>query len=486
MAATQNGGERIPTALDEITMATPGNKGKRPPTTLDELKKRLVEDAVEYILAQFVDIHGAARVKMVPVHCVDDIVSDGAGFAGGAVWGMGQGPHSHDLMGRADPASYTLLPWESGVARLACDIHVDDKPHPFCPRGNLRRVLAQIATEGYVFNVGMEPEFFLVRRQEDGSIAIFDDQHVDTLEKPCYDFKGISQALPILRELNEHINVLGWGNYQTDHEDGNGQYEINTDYTDALTTADRYTFFKMMASQVARKHGCIATHMAKPFSNQTGNGAHFHFHLADVNTGKNLFTGDDKDKDPIGLGQSQLAHHFIGGILHHARALAAVTSPTVNCYKRLQVGAALVGSRSGYTWTPAFITYGDNNRTQMLRCPGPGRFEDRTISAACNPYLALAAFITAGMDGVHNKIDPGKPNIGENMYDLPPEEVKKRGIRILPQGLYEALAELAGDPVIQSALGPIYDEFARLKDGEWKQYHRTVSQWEIDRYLTLF
>jgi glutamine synthetase len=183
---------------------------------------------------------------------------------------------------------------------------------------------------------------------------------------------------------------------------------------------------------------------------------------------------------------SRLAYHFIGGIFRHARALCAVASPTVNCYKRLQIGAALTGSRSGFTWTPAFITYGDNNRTQMIRTPGPGRFEDRTISAACNPYLALAAFITAGMDGVRNEIDPGEPNYGQNMYDLGLKEIERRGVKILPQSLYEALAELKADSVIQGSLGPIFDEFLRLKEAEWRQYHRVVSQWEIDRYLQLF
>jgi len=454
------------------------------PSTLEELKKRLEEDRIEYILAQFVNIHGSAKVKLVPTRTVDNIVADGAGFAGGAIWGMGQGPHSHDLMGRADPSSYTPVLWEPGLARLACDMYVDDKPHPFCPRQNLKRVLAELATAGYVFNVGIEPEFFLVQRQPDNSITIFDDQGVDTLGKPCYDYKGISQVLPILRELNDYMDKLGWGNHQTDHEDANGQYEINFDYTDALTTADHYTFFKMMSSQVAQKHGCIATHMAKPFADKTGSGAHLHFHLADVKSGRNLFEAEGDD--PRGLGQSDLAYHFIGGILRHARALCAVTSPTVNCYKRLQVGAALTGSRSGYTWTPAFITYGDNNRTQMLRCPGPGRFEDRTVSAGCNPYLALAAYITAGLDGIRNKIDPGEPNMGENMYDLGMEEIQRRGVRLLPQSLYEALEELKKDSVVQGSLGPIAAEFLNLKDAEWREYHGVVSQWEIDRYLTMF
>ena len=460
------------------------SEAQQPPTTLDELKKRMADDAIEYVLAQFVDIHGSAKVKMVPARCVDDIVTDGAGFAGGAVWGMGQGAHSHDLMGRGDPCSYTPIPWQNGFARLACDIHVDDEPHPYCPRVNLKRVMGELREEGYVFNVGMEPEFFLVRREPDGRIAIFDDQGVDVLAKPCYDFKGISQALPIVREMNQHLDGLGWGNYQTDHEDANGQYEINFDYADALTTADRYTFFKMMTSQVARKHGCIATHMAKPFSDQTGSGGHIHFHVADAETGENLFPADGDD--PRGLGQSKLAYHFIGGILRHARALCAVASPTVNCYKRIQVGSALMGSRSGYTWTPAFITYGDNNRTQMLRCPGPGRFEDRTISAATNPYLTLAAYVRAGLDGIRNEIDPGEPNVGVNMYGISPDEHKARGIEILPQSLKESLGELEKDTVVREALGPICDEFIALKDTEWREYHRVVSQWEVDRYLTMF
>jgi glutamine synthetase len=282
--------------------------------------------------------------------------------------------------------------------------------------------------------------------------------------------------------MMDGLNRLCWGGYQADHEDANGQYEINFDYADALTTADRYTFFKMMSSQYALKRGAIATHMAKPFTDRTGSGAHIHFHLADAETGENVFLDES---DPRGLGLSQTAYHFIGGIMAHGRATCAVTSPTVNCYKRLQVGGALTGSQSGFLWTPAFVSYGDNNRTQMIRTAGPGHLEDRTISAACNPYLALAVYVTAGLDGIRNKLDPGEPNLG-NMYDLGLEEIARRGIRLLPQTLAEALQELRGDEIVQGALGVIYDEFAGLKEAEWKEYHRKVSQWELDRYLTLF
>ena len=275
---------------------------------------------------------------------------------------------------------------------------------------------------------------------------------------------------------------MGWDVYQSDHEDANGQYEINFVYSDALTTADRYTFFKMMTSQYAQKHGAIATHMAKPFTDRTGSGGHIHFHLADAATGENLFLDEE---DPQGLGLSQLAYHFIGGILAHAPALCCVTSPTVNCYKRLQVGGALLGSRSGFLWTPAFVSYGDNNRTQMIRTAGPGHLEDRTISAACNPYLTFAAYVTAGLDGVHKKLDPGEPNLG-NMYELGLEEIRRRGIRLLPQSLAESLEEFRGDETIQGSLGVICDEFVNLKEAEWKEYHRQVTQWELERYLTMF
>lgn len=448
----------------------------------EQIREQMKGDGVEFLLAQFVDIHGAAKVKMVPATALDDAIDVGAGFAGGAVWGLGQGPHSHDMLARIDLDSYTPLPWMPNTARFASDLFVDDEPHPFCARTNLQRVLNDAKERGYVFNVGMEPEHFLVTRNDDGSIATWDPDQVDSLSKPCYDFRSMAPAMSYLQELTESLNQLGWGVYQTDHEDGNGQYEINFDYQDALTTADRITFFKMATSQLAKKYGAIATHMPKPFSDRTGSGLHVHFHLADAATGKCVF---DDSADKRGLGCSELGYHFVGGVLKHARALCAVTSPTVNCYKRLQLGAGLQSGRSGYTWTPAFISYGDNNRTQMIRTAGPGHFEDRTVSAGCNPYLALAAYLAAGLDGIENKIDPGDPNLG-NMYERPLREVLESGTKILPQSLWEAIEELRHDKVIQNGLGVIADEFIELKINEWETYDGQVTQWEVDEYLTLF
>ncbi len=450
--------------------------------TREEVRRQMQNDGIEYLLAQFVDLNGSAKVKMVPASHFDDVIDGGAGFAGAAVPGLGQGPHSHDMMARIDLDTYSPVPWREGVARFASDLYVDDEPHPYCSRTNLKRVLGDARGKGYVFYVGIEPEHFLVTRDDDGSLSVFDPNNVDNLAKPCYDFKGMANVMDYLRDLMDGMARVGWDVYQSDHEDANGQYEVNFVYSDALTTADRYTFFKMMTSQYAQRYGAIATHMAKPFADRTGSGGHIHFHVADSETDENVFLDEN---DPQGLGLSEMAYHFIGGIFDHAPALCAITSPTVNCYKRLQVGAGLFGARSGFTWTPAFISYGDNNRTQMIRTAGPGHLEDRTVSAACNPYLAMAAYIAAGLDGVERKLDPGKANLG-NLYELGLDEIQRRGIGLLPQSLAESLAALREDEVIQGALGVIYDEFISLKEAEWRSYHSEISQWELDRYLTMF
>jgi glutamine synthetase len=368
------------------------------------------------------------------------------------------------------------------MGRFVSDLYVEGKPYPHCPRLNLRRVLKEASDKfGFLLNVGLEPEHFLVTRKPDGAIEPWDPADLDQLAKPCYDFKGISSAFGYLQEIVSYCNQLGWGAYQADHEDANGQYEVNFQYADALATADRYTFFKMMTSQVAPKYGAVATHMAKPFADRTGSGAHMHYHVAD-SSGKNLF---EDHEDSRGMGLSKLAYQFLGGVLKHAPALCAILSPTVNCYKRLQVGEGLYSARSGFTWTPAFISYGGNNRTQMQRVCGPGHIEDRTISAACNPYLAFAAYLAAGLDGIEEGRDPGEPN-HENLYELTPMAIRKRGMKTLPQTLLEALFELERDSVVLNALGPIRDEFLDLKRREWTDYHRSVSGWEIEHYLTLF
>ncbi|HEX2789149.1 MAG TPA: type III glutamate--ammonia ligase [Steroidobacteraceae bacterium] len=443
--------------------------------TPEQAKQWFEEHKSRYVLAQFVDIHGAAKAKAVPVEHYDMVITDGAGFAGFAVWGLGMGPHGPDFMGVGDPATICDVPWMPGFARMACDGHVRGQPYAYCSRVTLKRALARLAERGYTLYSGIEPEFMLLRRNEQGQLAPFDA--TDNADKPCYDYKGLSRASGILDDLSRHLRAVGIDVYQIDHEDANGQFEINFTYADALKSADNMIFFKMAASEIARQHGAIATFMPKPFSNRTGTGSHFHLSIG-TKSEKNAFY-DQGDKR--GMGLSQLGYWFLGGLLEHAPALTAICAPTVNSYKRLVVGRAL----SGATWAPAYIAYGDNNRTACVRVPY-GRIEFRLPDGAANPYLATAALAAAGLDGIDRKLDPGEP-LNINLYDLSPEEIKARGIGLLPQSLSAAIDALAADKVVQQGIGlELADEFMRLKRMEWIEYSRHVGDWETQRYLEMF
>ena len=451
------------------------------PTQVD-IRTLMRHEDVGLLLVQFVDLNGSPKTQMVPASEFDKAAEDGVPVDVASLPGFQHDGHSRVIMARIDLDSYTPVPWTKGVARFASDLYVDGHPHPICSRQNLKRILSCLRREGYVFNVGIEPEHFLVTKKSNGSIAEWDPNSTDQLRNPCYDFKATASAIGYLRDMMDALDRLGWDPYQCDHEDANGQYEINFAYSAALTTADRYTFFKMLTRQYAHKHGAIATHMAKPFEDRAGSGGHIHYHLANATTGENLFVDEE---DSRGLGLSELAYNFIGGVFAHAPALCAVMSPTVNCYKRLQVGPIFVDPGSEFVWPPSFVSYGDNNRTQMIRTAGPGNLEERSMSSACNLYLALGAYLMAGMDGIRRRLDPGEPYLG-NLYGLGFEEIRRRGIRLLPQTLAESLAELKQDRLIQESLGTIYEEFVRLKQEEWREYHCQVTKWEVERYLTLF
>lgn len=438
-------------------------------------QKWLAEHDIRFILAQFVDIHGTAKAKAVPADHLDMILNEGAGFAGFALWGFGMGPHGPDYMAIGELDTLTAMPWMPGFARIACDGHVKGQPYAYCSRVALKRQLDAIAKQGYTMYTGIEPEFMLLGRGADGALAPFDAS--DELEKPCYDYKGLSRAAAFLEKLVASLKPLGIDVYQIDHEDANGQFEVNFTYADALKTADNYVLLKMAASEIARELGMIATFMPKPFSNRTGTGAHFHVSIGSKKQ-KNLFH-DAKDKN--GLQLSEMGYWFAGGLMAHARALAAICAPTVNSYKRLVVGRAL----SGATWAPAYIAYGDNNRTACVRIPG-GRIELRLPDGSCNPYLATAAILAAGMDGVKRKLHPGKPT-NDNLYECSLEDIAKRGIKLLPQNLNEAIDALEKDEVVCGALGAeLAQEFITLKRMEWIEYSRHVSDWEVKRYLEFF
>jgi glutamine synthetase len=451
------------------------------PQSVEDVRRLVDDSGIEFVFAQFVEMYGKPNAKLVPAAHLEDVFRDGAGFAGFAAGEIGQGPHDPDLAAMPDPASFTPVPWQPNLARFACDVHVEGEPWPYCPRTILKRQIAKAAERGLVFKIGMECEFFLLRQDDDGSISIADP--LDVLDRPCYDMKALSRQFDFISTLSSYESQLGWDNYANDHEDANGQFESNFVFNDALTTADRVVFFRYMVHSLAQRQGLQATFMPKPFASLTGNGLHAHMSLWDEETDTNLF---DDPNDARGLGLSEMAYHFLGGLLNHAGAYIGVTAPTVNSYKRLIAGAPT----SGAAWSPSFITYGRNNRTQMIRVPEGGRFEDRTIDGAANPYLAATVLLAAGLDGIDNKLDPGDPNEG-NMYETSEEDRRKRGIDLLPANLLDATRNLERDEVLREALGRARNEdyidyYVRVKQREWKDFHDLVSDWEVKRYLSLF
>ena len=440
---------------------------------IEAARKFLSENQVKYVLAQFVDIHGTAKTKSVPVKHFETILGNGAGFAGFAVWGLGIEPHGPDFMAVGDLSTLSLVPWQPGYARIVCDGHVHGKPWPNDTRVALKKQIARLSERGLTFYTGLEPEFSLLRRGPDGVISPCDPS--DALPKPCYDYKGLSRSRAFLEKLVDSMIASGIDVYQIDHEDANGQFEVNYTFTDCLTSCDQFTFFKMAAAEIAHEMGLICSFMPKPFANRPGNGMHMHMSIGDGK--RNLFAETD---DPRGLQLSPMAYHFLGGVLAHAPALAAICAPTVNSYKRLVVGRSLTGA----TWAPAYISYGDNNRSSMVRIPG-GRLELRLPDGACNAYLATAAVIAAGIDGIDRALDPGEPK-NANLYEWSPEDLKREGVGILPQNLHEALLALEADEILLSALGSVSGEFLTLKHMEWVEYMRHVSDWELSSYLEFF
>jgi glutamine synthetase len=439
---------------------------------LKAVEKFLQDKGIEYFLCSFVEMGGMPKAKLIPAKYLEDMASGSAGFAGFAVGNIGQGPHDPDMVALPDFESIMQVPWRKNVAWVASDIHVEGKPWQYCPRTIFRGQLRKALKKGFAFKTGTECEFFLLKKNADGHYEPYDA--LDIHEKPCYDLGALNRSLDFMTTLIHHMEELGWGPYASDHEDANCQFEINWTYSDALRTADRQTFFRWMVKALAEERGLLATFMPKPFAHLTGNGAHLHMSLWDPKTDVNLFL-DEKDEN----GLSQMAYHFIGGLKKHAKALAAVTSPTVNSYKRLKRGS----TRSGATWAPVFITYGGSNRTQMIRIPAPGRIEMRTMDGASNSYLAGAAILAAGLDGIETKAPAGKRN-DRNLYETSPAELKAEGLETLPATLHEALDALEKDKVILDVLGSSYAEYyLRVKRDEWREYHESVSEWELQRYL---
>ena len=443
--------------------------------TLSDVKKLVKDEGIEFFLCSFVEMGGLPKAKLVPATHLDDMAAEGAGFAGFATGEMGQGPHDPEMAVIPDFDSVSVVPWRKNMAWVAGNALVEGEAFDYCPRTILQRQIDRAKSRGFRFNVGVEAEFMLLKRAEDGTHVPYDP--LDVLDKPCYDLVTLHRNLDLMTTLIGYMQELGWGPYANDHEDANCQFEINWEYSDAIATADRHTFFRWMVKTAAEAQGILATFMPKPFSHLTGSGAHFHMSLWDEKNSTNLFL-DESDEQ----GLSQEAYWFMGGLLHHAKALIAVNGPIVNSYKRLTRGAP----RSGASWAPVYITYGASNRTQMIRIPGPGRIENRAVDGSANPYLSCAAMLAAGLDGIENKIDPGTRN-SDNLYEVEEEELTRRGIDFLPSTLKEAIEHFAANEVMKQAFGPEYaDYYVQVKQNEWQQYHQIVDQWERDRYLPVY
>jgi len=441
------------------------------------LRADLEAKGVRYALASFVDLHGVSKAKAVPLSHLGQMLQGSELFTGAALDGVPQEVSDDEVAAVPDVASATVLPWQQDVVWLASDLHLHGQPFEACSRNILHMVRQDAAAMGYRFNLGIETEFFVLRRNAQGRPVPYSAR--DTLDKPAYDVRGLLDNLPWLDELVTAMNQLGWGVYSFDHEDGPGQFETDFDYAEVLTMADRLTFFKLMAKEIAHRHGLIATFMPKPFGDRTGSGAHFNMSLADLNTGENLFLSPDRAPGTV----SGLAKQFIAGVLRHARAICAVIAPTVNSYKRL----VAQGSMSGFTWAPVFICYGNNNRTNMLRIPSPGgRVECRAADISCNPYLGAAMILSAGLEGIREQLDPGDPNL-VNAYTLTPEQRAERGLHLLPRTLGEAVDAFAADPLSKKVFGDaMFESFVAYKREEWESYHCAVSDWEQARYLEFF
>ncbi|MEO0750726.1 MAG: type III glutamate--ammonia ligase [Pseudomonadota bacterium] len=428
------------------------------------------ENGVKYFMISFTDLFGGQRAKLVPAQAIADMQEEGAGFAGFATW-LDMTPAHPDMLAVPDPSTVIQLPWKPEVAWVAANPVMEGEDVAQAPRNVLLRLIDEAAGEGLHVKTGVECEYFLLT--PDGSEL---SDEFDTAEKPCYDQQAVMRRYEVVREICDYMLDMGWGPYQNDHEDANGQFEMNWDFSDALVTADRHSFFKFMTKSVAERLGFRATFMPKPVEGLTGNGCHAHISVWDApgaDAKVNMFADDSME-----LGLSEKGRNFLGGIMKHASGMAAITNPTVNSYKRINAPRTM----SGATWAPNTVTWTSNNRTHMVRVPGPGRFELRLPDGAANPYLLQAVIIAAGLEGVRTKADPGK----RYEIDMYAEGHKVRGAPKLPLNMLDAVRAFDRDKTLKAALGEEFSAaFIKLKTNEWNRFASHFSQWEKDNTLDI-
>ena len=436
-----------------------------------DLLKIAKQKKIKYFLISFVDLFGVLRSKLVPAHAIKEMQKSGAGFAGFAAW-LDMTPADADMFAIPDPNSLIQLPWNKEVGWLASDLRMNGKPVDASPRVMLKKQIKELTKKDLIMKSGVECEYFLIT--SNGS-SIADPR--DTQSKPCYDQSALMRRYDLIKEICDSMIEMGWGPYQNDHEDANGQFEMNWDYSDCLVTADRHAFFKFMVKTISEKHGLRATFMPKPFENLTGNGCHAHISV--WRRKKNKFL-DNSDK----LGLSKMAYNFLGGIIKNAESLSAFFNPTINSYRRINAPP----TKSGASWSPSSISYTGNNRTHMIRIPDPGRFELRLMDGSVNPYLLQAGILAAGLDGLKNNINPGKP-LDCNMYT---DYKKYPNLPKLPDNLDQSLEKLKNNKDMKNSFGEnTINSYLKLRNSEIEEFKqketfdktKKITKWERSNTL---
>jgi glutamine synthetase len=448
-------------------------------------KQRLLEGGVEYCFAAWVDIHGRPKAKMVPVEQFEQLARGSEMYTVQAFDGMGAlGPQAPDQAVLPDIGSLTVFPWDRRFAWMTGDLYWKGEPYEYCSRSILKRTIKRAFDAGYAMNLGIEPEFYILRPGSDGrrSEPYHPNDKGPTL---AYDVEGTLDSMSVLDEIRQCLDKLGWEVGSFDHEGGHSQYEFDFGFTDVLTMCDRFVFLRLMVKEIAKRHGAFATFMPKPFADDFRSGAHFNMSIAAASDGSNLMRDGE---DPRGIGFSSTAYSFVAGLLKHAHAMAAVCAPTVNSYKGLvPSGVDPTGLIRDMSWAPVYVAYGDNNRALMIRLPhSRDCVENRVPDISMNPYWAATIHLAAGLEGIQSKLDPGEPQ-NANLYEMTSEQLEARGISLLPRSLPQALEAFARDPIVEQAFGAgPKDEYLRLKWREWDRFHSVITDWEWEKYANFF
>ncbi|MDX6206648.1 MAG: glutamine synthetase [Frankiales bacterium] len=445
------------------------------------LAQQLHDDGVRYVTGGWIDVMGRTKSKFVPIDHLPNLLAGSERYTPRGMGGLGaMNPYEDEVVAMPDASTLQVLPWDTRFAWMAADMSFGGRePWALCPRSILKKQLAIAADQGLRFNLGVETEFYAFQEVTDPTAPLVPMAKSGTNRPtPAYDIESTMDAMPFLDKMVSAMQTLGYGVFSFDHEGGDGQFEFDFAYDNALAMADKITLFRLMARQIAKQCGLTATFMPKPTTGGWGSGHHYNMSLEDLETGQNLFRDSD---DPSGQGWSKTAYSFVAGIMKHARSLAALATPTVNSYKRLAPRLA----DGSISWAPMFAAYGYNNRSCMLRLPANRpAVENRGVDSAANTYLTSAMMLAAGLEGIAESLDPGDP-VSSATYDWTERTAGDPAQAVpLPRNLLEGIEAFEADPLVHEVFAPQFvKEYAEMRRAEWDEYHAQVTDWERRRYL---